>query len=114
MVAIQIETGTAVENLDAILAVEGIDLIFVGPNDLSHSLGRPPEEELRAVIDDVLATCERRRPAHRHPRAHGGARRPLPGRGLRAARHSAPISASWRREHAASSPAGAANRLVRR
>ena len=54
VVAIQIETGTAVENLDAILQVEGVDLVFVGPNDLSHSLGRPPEEELRAVIDDVL------------------------------------------------------------
>jgi len=54
VVAIQIETGTAVENLDAILQVEGVDLVFVGPNDLSHSLGRPPDEELRAVIDDVL------------------------------------------------------------
>ena len=54
VVAIQIETGTAVENLDEILEVEGVDLVFVGPNDLSHSLGRPPEEELRAVIDDVL------------------------------------------------------------
>jgi 4-hydroxy-2-oxoheptanedioate aldolase len=54
VVAIQVETGMAVENLDAILEVEGVDLIFVGPNDLSHSLGRPPEEELRAVIDDVL------------------------------------------------------------
>jgi 4-hydroxy-2-oxoheptanedioate aldolase len=54
VVAVQIETGTAVENLDAILTVEGIDLIFVGPNDLSHSLGRPPDEELRTVIDDVL------------------------------------------------------------
>ncbi len=58
VVAIQIETGTAVENLDAILQVEGVDLVFVGPNDLSHSLGRPPENELRAVIDEVLAKAE--------------------------------------------------------
>ena len=55
VVAIQIETVTAVENLDEILLVEGVDLVFVGPNDLSHSLGRPPEDELRAVIDEVLA-----------------------------------------------------------
>jgi 4-hydroxy-2-oxoheptanedioate aldolase len=55
VVAIQIETQAAVENLDEILTVDGVDLIFVGPNDLSHSLGRPPDEELRAVIDDVLA-----------------------------------------------------------
>ena len=54
VVAIQIETRTAVENLDEILAVDGVDLVFVGPNDLSHSLGRPPEDELRAVIDEVL------------------------------------------------------------
>jgi 4-hydroxy-2-oxoheptanedioate aldolase len=54
VVAIQIETGTAVENLGEILQVDGVDLVFVGPNDLSHSLGRPPEEELRAVIDEVL------------------------------------------------------------
>ncbi len=58
VVAIQIETGTAVQNLDAILAVEGIDLIFVGPNDLSHSLGRPPDDELRAVIDEVLRKAQ--------------------------------------------------------
>jgi 4-hydroxy-2-oxoheptanedioate aldolase len=55
VVAIQIETRAAVENLDEILAVDGVDLVFVGPNDLSHSLGRPPEDELRAVIDEVLA-----------------------------------------------------------
>jgi len=54
VVAIQIETVTAVENLDEILLVEGVDLVFVGPNDLSHSLGRPPDDELRAVIDEVL------------------------------------------------------------
>jgi 4-hydroxy-2-oxoheptanedioate aldolase len=58
VVAIQIETGTAVENLDEILAVEGVDLVFVGPNDLSHSLGRPPEPELRAVIDEVLTKAK--------------------------------------------------------
>jgi 4-hydroxy-2-oxoheptanedioate aldolase len=55
VVAIQIETREAVENLDEILTVHGVDLVFVGPNDLSHSLGRPPEPELRAVIDEVLA-----------------------------------------------------------
>ena len=70
VVAIQIETGTAVENLDEILQVEGVDLVFVGPNDLSHSLGRPPDEELRAVIDEVLRQGATRRPPDRHPRAH--------------------------------------------
>ena len=54
LIAVQIESAESVENLDAILAVEHLDMVFVGPNDLSHSLGRPPEPELRRVIDDVL------------------------------------------------------------
>jgi 4-hydroxy-2-oxoheptanedioate aldolase len=54
LVAVQVESAAAVEHLDAILAVEHLDMVFVGPNDLSHSLGRPAEDELLAVIDDVL------------------------------------------------------------
>ncbi|MDX6525702.1 MAG: 4-hydroxy-2-oxoheptanedioate aldolase [Gaiellales bacterium] len=54
LIAVQIESAEAVANLDAILAVEHLSMVFVGPNDLWHSLGRPPEEELRRVIDDVL------------------------------------------------------------
>jgi 4-hydroxy-2-oxoheptanedioate aldolase len=40
LVACQIESAKAVENIDAILAVEGIDLIFIGPFDLSATLGQ--------------------------------------------------------------------------
>lgn len=36
---IQIETAEAVENIDDILAVDGIDGIFIGPSDLSASMG---------------------------------------------------------------------------
>ena len=36
---IQIETQTALDNLDEILSVEGIDATLIGPNDLSNSLG---------------------------------------------------------------------------
>ena len=36
---IQIESAEAVENVDAIAAVEGVDVLFVGPMDLSTSLG---------------------------------------------------------------------------
>lgn len=38
---IQVETKTALDNLDEILDVEGIDGIFIGPADLSASLGYP-------------------------------------------------------------------------
>ncbi len=37
--AVQIETKKAVENVDKILSVSGIDAAFIGPNDLSMSLG---------------------------------------------------------------------------
>ena len=37
-----IETEQAVESLDDILAVDGIDAVYVGPADLSITLGQPP------------------------------------------------------------------------
>jgi 4-hydroxy-2-oxoheptanedioate aldolase len=60
LVAVQVESAEAVANLDAILAVDGLDMVFVGPNDLSHSLGRPAEDELHRVIDDVLVRSHAR------------------------------------------------------
>lgn len=41
LVAIQIESAQALENLDEILSVPGIDVAFVGPNDLHAQLGLP-------------------------------------------------------------------------
>jgi 4-hydroxy-2-oxoheptanedioate aldolase len=40
-----IETRQAVDELDAILAVPGIDAVYVGPNDLSLALGLPPASD---------------------------------------------------------------------
>ena len=40
LIACQIESATAVGNIDAILAVEGIDLMFIGPFDLSATVGQ--------------------------------------------------------------------------
>jgi 4-hydroxy-2-oxoheptanedioate aldolase len=39
LLAIQIESAAAIDNLDAILAVPGIDMLFIGPGDLSASMG---------------------------------------------------------------------------
>ena len=39
MVCVQIETRRAVENVEAIAAVDGIDMLFIGPNDLASSMG---------------------------------------------------------------------------
>jgi 2-dehydro-3-deoxyglucarate aldolase/4-hydroxy-2-oxoheptanedioate aldolase len=37
----QVESGTAVANAEAMAAIEGVDVLFVGPTDLSHALGVP-------------------------------------------------------------------------
>jgi len=42
LVIAQIETKEAVENVEKIAAVDGIDVLFIGPFDLSISLGYPP------------------------------------------------------------------------
>ncbi|RMF36686.1 MAG: hypothetical protein D6754_10985 [Alphaproteobacteria bacterium] len=55
-VVVQIETRTAVEALDEIMAVAGIDGIFVGPSDLSAScghIGNPDHPEVQAMIEAV-------------------------------------------------------------
>ena len=39
MLFLQIETGEAIENIEAILDVPGIDVAFLGPNDLSADMG---------------------------------------------------------------------------
>ena len=39
LTVVQIETGEAVRNVQAICAVDGIDVVFMGPSDLSASLG---------------------------------------------------------------------------
>jgi 2-keto-3-deoxy-L-rhamnonate aldolase RhmA len=57
MVIIQVEHETAIENIDEILSVEGIDVAMIGPMDLSASmgfLGRPTEPEVLAAIDKVV------------------------------------------------------------
>jgi len=54
-----IETRKALDNLAAILDVPGIDAIYVGPSDLSFSLGKPPrmdveDKEVLAIYESIL------------------------------------------------------------
>jgi len=63
VVVVQIETRAALEEVSAIAAVDGVDVVFVGPTDLSHSLGVPGqlshptvEEAYRTVADAVRAS----------------------------------------------------------
>ena len=56
-VLVQVETREALDYLEAILAVDGIDGVFIGPADLSASLGHPGDPthpEVRAAINDAI------------------------------------------------------------
>lgn len=60
LVLVQIETPEAVDDLDEILAVEGIDGCFVGPTDLSLSLGMPLPGEPDERRDKLVASLAER------------------------------------------------------
>lgn len=63
-----IENGTAVANLDEILSVAGLGFAFIGPGDLSVSVGRPMELTSSAVTE-AIETVEERCRAHGVPLA---------------------------------------------
>ena len=65
---IQIESPSAVEHAAEIAAIDGVDVLFVGPADLSHSLGVPGQLRRRRATSRRSATS---RPSPRPP-----ARRP--------------------------------------
>jgi 2-keto-3-deoxy-L-rhamnonate aldolase RhmA len=56
VVIVMIESLTAIDNLPQILSVDGVDVFFIGPNDLSHSMGYPAEihhSEVKAMVKKV-------------------------------------------------------------
>lgn len=55
LVVIHIETQEAVDAIDDYLAIDGVDVLFIGPTDLSQSLGHPGD----TTHPDVLAALDR-------------------------------------------------------
>jgi 4-hydroxy-2-oxoheptanedioate aldolase len=56
-VLVQLETGTALQNLEAIAAVDGVDGLFIGPSDLAAALGHLGDNghpEVKAAIEDAF------------------------------------------------------------
>ena len=54
---LQLESPQALDNLEAIAAVDGVDGLFIGPADLSAAMGHrgnPGHPEVRAAIDDAI------------------------------------------------------------
>jgi len=64
--AVQIETPEAVGNVEEIAAVPGVDMLFIGPGDLSVRLKHQPELTLDSAWDAMAAACQK------HGKAFGG------------------------------------------
>lgn len=61
---IMIETREAIDELDAILAVAGVDAVYVGPNDLSLAFGLAPASDhddptFAGALEAILDACRR-------------------------------------------------------
>ncbi|OOF93995.1 hypothetical protein ASPCADRAFT_150652 [Aspergillus carbonarius ITEM 5010] len=64
LTCIQIESKLGVENVDAICAVPGVDMIFIGPNDLALSLlgyvpAKGDEPEFVDAVDKIVAAAKK-------------------------------------------------------
>jgi 4-hydroxy-2-oxoheptanedioate aldolase len=58
---VQLETVKGIQNLEAIAAVDGVDAIFIGPADLSASMGLPGQmshPDVVAAIHDAMARAQ--------------------------------------------------------
>ena len=60
-----IETAQALDNLDSILSVEGLDAVYVGPSDLSMSLGcKPTFDDVEPKVQQAIEHIAERAKAH--------------------------------------------------
>lgn len=61
-VLLMVETAEAVENIDDIAAVEGVDVLLIGSNDLSIELGVPAQfksNKYRSAVEAVSKACKK-------------------------------------------------------
>jgi 4-hydroxy-2-oxoheptanedioate aldolase len=59
LIAIQLEEREAIENLDELLQVPDVDVFFVGPSDLSQSMGHPGNPKAPPVAAAIEKAFER-------------------------------------------------------
>jgi 2-dehydro-3-deoxyglucarate aldolase/4-hydroxy-2-oxoheptanedioate aldolase len=59
LLMVQIETAEAVQHLDEIVAIEGVDSLFIGPTDLSISLGVAGQLEAPELVSAIERVLER-------------------------------------------------------
>jgi 4-hydroxy-2-oxoheptanedioate aldolase len=68
LAVIQIETPEAVQNADEIAATDGVDVLFVGPTDLSYNMGMRDQLESAPFVEALKRVSEA---ASRHGKAAG-------------------------------------------
>ena len=62
LVAVKVESGVGIDNVDEIASVPGLDAIIIGPGDLSATLGIPGQmdhPDLTHAIEKMLAATKR-------------------------------------------------------
>ena len=62
---VQIETVEAVKNIDEILSVDYIDVFFIGPSDLSQSMGKPGQAKDPEVMETIESLISKIRKANK-------------------------------------------------
>lgn len=59
LIIIQVEGKEGLDNIDEILETGGFDVLFIGPYDLSQSLGYPGEIEHPEVVNEIEKICKK-------------------------------------------------------
>lgn len=59
LLMVQVETAEALQHLDEIVSIQGVDVLFIGPTDLSISLGVPGQPEAPELIEAIERVLER-------------------------------------------------------
>ncbi len=67
LIAIQLEEQAAIDNIDELLKVDGIDVFFIGPSDLSQSMGHPGNPKAPAVAQAIDTSFRKMLAAGRTP-----------------------------------------------
>jgi 2-keto-3-deoxy-L-rhamnonate aldolase RhmA len=64
LTVVLVESRTAIDNLDEMIQVDGLDCIMIGPDDLSQDLGVPGEMQspvLQEAFEEIFAICRKRK-----------------------------------------------------
>lgn len=59
LVCVQLEHASAIDNVEEILAVDGVDVFFIGPSDLSQSMGHPGDPGAQPVADAIARMLQK-------------------------------------------------------